>query len=115
MRTFPLLIIVAALLGPMGVQAQQPCTLIWDAPTTRVDGTPLAAGEITKYHIYVGTSAATLVKTGEVVGATSASCAAVGYDQSNYAAVTAVSASGESLKSNVLSPMPAAPTNLRRQ
>jgi hypothetical protein len=43
-------------------------TLSWAAPTTNTDGTPVTT--LTGYHVYYGTSAATLTKSVAVSGAT---------------------------------------------
>jgi len=47
-----LLVFVLALFSFGAVAAPATSTLSWTAPTTRVDGTPLAAEEIKEYRVY---------------------------------------------------------------
>jgi len=49
-----LLVFVLALFSFGAVSAPATSTLSWDAPTTRVDGTPLQATQIEEFRIYYG-------------------------------------------------------------
>jgi len=74
MMKFAGLIIVGMLVTLAAHAAPAPSDLSWTAPTTRVDGTPLAAEEIKEYRVYY-TIDGTAPGTGDpiVVDGTSAS------------------------------------------
>jgi len=85
-------------------------TLVWTAPTTNVDGSPLT--NLAGFNIYSGPSATALVKTGSV-GATSLTYTTsinIGTTFFSVTAFNSLTPVGESVQSAVVSKTLAAPT-----
>lgn len=86
-----------------------PASVSWAVPPTNVDGSAITPGEITGYNIYAGISAAALSKLA-TVGPTVFTYSMTMGVGTVFFAVTAVTSSGESAQSNVVSKTLAAPS-----